>query len=258
MFMKKLALIITIISFVFACQTKEKSQEQESETKTVDKGPQFNPENSDQEAIELADKVMQAHGGKEAWNNTRYIAWNFLGFRDLIWDKYTGDVRIDFPRENSTYLININDNTGKVKIGDRELSKGDSLDQYIERGKQIWVNDSYWLVFPFKFKDPGVSLTYHGQDTTLSGKDAEVISLTFEQVGFTPQNKYNAYIDPKTHMILQWDYYQNASDSAASFSNEWSDYKKYDNIYLSSGRGERSLNDIKVAQEWDKTVFEQF
>lgn len=254
--MKNLLLFSILLLAAFACQTPEKAEKQQESQKTA--SPSFNMENSDPKAVELADKVMKAHGGKENWDNTRYIAWNFLGARDLIWDKYTGNVRIDFPGQQSTYLININEDTGKVKIGNRELTKSDSLDKYIERGKQIWVNDSYWLVFPYKFKDPGVQLKYHGQDSTLSGKKAEVISLTFEEVGFTPQNKYNAYIDPETHMILQWDFYRNASDSTASFSNEWSDYKKHGDIYLSSGRGERTLGNIKVAQEWDDKVFEKF
>jgi len=256
--MRKFTIIALFLSVTFACQQNKQETQEEPTKETASELPAFTPENSDSKAISLADKVMKAHGGKENWDNTRYIAWNFLGARDLVWDKFTGNVRIDFPSENSTYLININEDTGRVKIGDRELRKSDSLDQYIERGKQIWVNDSYWLVFPFKFKDPGVQLKYVGQDTTLTGKEAEVISLTFEKVGFTPQNKYNAYIHPETHRILQWDYYKNANDSAASFSNEWSAYKKYGDLYLSSGRGERALGDIKVAQEWDEKVFEEF
>ncbi|WP_375579515.1 hypothetical protein ABWH96_00120 [Marivirga tractuosa] len=256
--MKNLLIITSIFMASFACQPKEQAEQTEESQKTQEESAYFNPENSDSKAVELADKVIEAHGGEQNWDNTRYISWNFLGARDLIWDKYTGNVRIDFPGQNSTYLININEDTGRVKIGDRELTENDSLNQYIERGKQIWVNDSYWLVFPFKFKDPGVQLKYAGQDTTLTGKNAEMISLSFEEVGFTPQNKYNAYIDPETHMILQWDFYRNASDTTASFSNEWSGYKKHGDIYLSSGRGERTLGNIKVAQEWDDKVFEEF
>ncbi|SMG44056.1 hypothetical protein SAMN05661096_03092 [Marivirga sericea] len=256
--MKNFIIITGIFLAAFACQPKEKAEQQEKTEIAKPDSPSFNPENSDAEAVTLADQVLKAHGGEENWDNTRYIAWNFLGARDLVWDKYTGNVRIDFPGQNATYLININEDTGRVKIGDRELTKNDSLNQYIKRGKQIWVNDSYWLVFPYKFKDPGVQLKYLGLDTTLTGKNAEVISLSFEKVGFTPQNKYNAYIDPETHLILQWDYYQNASDSAAAFKSEWTDYQEYGGIYLSSGRGERSLGDIKVAQEWDDKIFEEF
>lgn len=85
-----------------------------------------------------------------------------------------------------------------------------------------------------------------------------MISLTFEQVGFTPQNKYRAYIDPKSHLISQWDFYRNSSDSAASFQNVWTDYQQYGEIMLSSGRDQRELGNIKVAQEWDDSVFEEF
>jgi|3_EtaG_2_1085321.scaffolds.fasta_scaffold48432_2 hypothetical protein len=257
--MKNLIIITIILLASFGCQTKEKAEEKENlQESTKQESAAFDPEKSDIIAVELAEKVIKAHGGRDNWESTHYISWNFLGVRDLIWDKYTGNVRIDFPRENSTYLININQDTGRVKIGDRELTKNDSLAQYIERGKQIWVNDSYWLVFPFKLKDPGVILEYNGKDTTLTGEAADVISLTFEKVGFTPQNKYHAYIDPVSFFILQWDFYRNASDSTASFKNEWTDYKQYGDIYLSSGRGERSLGNIKVAQEWDDKVFEEF
>lgn len=251
--MKNILLLSALTLSIFACQPTVKEEERQE-----DSSPSFDTERSDQKAVELADKVIAAHGGIENWNNTRYISWNFLGARDLVWDKYTGNVRIDFPSEESTYLININEATGRVKIGEKELTKEDSLDKYIERGKQIWVNDSYWLVFPFKLKDPGVQLKYVGQDTTKNGKEAEVISLTFEKVGFTPQNKYKAYIDPQSHLILQWDFYRNASDSAASFQNVWKDYQQYGDIMLSSGRDERELGNIKVAQEWEDKVFEEF
>lgn len=259
--MKNLLLLTAFVLTLFACQPSEKAdtqQENEKQDSTSLDQQTFNPENSDEKAIELADKVIEAHGGKESWNNTRYISWNFLGARDLVWDKYTGDVRIDFPSQNSTYLINIKADTGRVRIGDRELTKSDSLSKYIERGKQIWVNDSYWLVFPFKLKDPGVQLKYEGIDTTKNGLEAETISMTFEKVGFTPQNKYKVYINPETHMILQWDFYRNASDSAASFQNVWSDYQQYGDIMLASKRDERVLGDIKVSQEWDEGVFEEF
>jgi hypothetical protein len=257
--MKYILFLISFTCLVSACQPdKKEANQQNVEINSEASTAKFKAENSDSKAVALADKVIEAHGGQENWNNTHYIAWNFLGARDLVWDKYTGNVRIDFPGQQSTYLININEDTGRVKIGDRELTKSDSLDKYIERGKQIWVNDSYWLVFPFKFKDPGVQLQYLGPDTTKSGETAEVISLKFEEVGFTPQNKYHAYIHPENHKILQWDFYRNATDSAASFSNEWTNYQKHGDILLSSGRGERSLGNIKVAQKWDDSIFEKF
>ena len=71
-------------------------------------------EASDPKAIEIADKVMEAMGGKKAWDETRHITWNFFGTRVLTWDKWTGNVRIDFLRDKSVILMNINTDTGKV------------------------------------------------------------------------------------------------------------------------------------------------
>ena len=51
------------------------------------------------DANKIADEVMAAQGGLENWNNTRVIAWDFFGYRNLIWDKWTGDVRIDFKKK---------------------------------------------------------------------------------------------------------------------------------------------------------------
>ncbi|MFB0947261.1 MAG: hypothetical protein QMB24_14115, partial [Spirosomataceae bacterium] len=63
---------------------------------------------NDPRAVAIANKVMDAMGGTKAWNNARHLHWNFFGARTLVWDKWTGDVRIDVPAEKATYLLNIN------------------------------------------------------------------------------------------------------------------------------------------------------
>lgn len=253
----KAILPIILLTILFA-SCGEKPKEEKSETQNSTEKPSFNAENSDPKAVLLANKVIEAHGGVQEYNQTRFIAWNFLGVRDLVWDKYTGLVRIDVVDKETTYIININEDTGSVKLNNKIIKDHDSLNNYIDKGKQIWVNDSYWLVFPFKLKDSGVRLSYIGQDTTLAGDKAEVISLQFDSVGYTPQNKYKAYINPETYLIMQWDYYRNANDSTASIRNLWSDYKDFDGIKFSAGRGERRLSNIRVSNEIDSAVFEMY
>ncbi len=253
----KNALLFAIPLFLFSCSEKQPETKQEQNVQTVEESA-FDPSKSDAKAVALADKVIAAHGGAETWNEKRYISWNFLGARDLVWDKYTGLVRIDFPNANTKFIVNIKEDTGRVMVNDKLITDPDSLATMVDRGKQIWVNDSYWLVFPFKLKDPGVQLQYVGSDTTLAGNRAEVISLQFDSVGFTPQNKYQAYINPETYMIMQWDYFQNATDSAATFSNLWSDYQDFDGVKLSAGRGERKLGNIKISDTVEEDVFSEF
>ncbi|MFQ3213639.1 MAG: hypothetical protein ACJAT1_000771 [Marivirga sp.] len=258
--MKKLVYTITLTSalFLFFSCSKQAQETSDkallSQEASIDQAS-FDASKSDPKAVLLAETVIAAHGGKEAWNKARYISWNFLGSRDLVWDKYTGLVRIDYPREESTYIINIQEDTGQVMLRNQLIKDPDSLINYIDRGKQIWVNDAYWLVFPFKLMDPGVELHYVGSDTTVSGKKAEIIALSFDEVGFTPENKYYAYIDPQTKLILQWDYFSKATDSLPSLSSEWTEYERYGDLFLSSGRGARKLGNIAVSQSIDSTLF---
>jgi len=218
----------------------------------------FNAEASDETAIQWADKVMEAMGGRESWDTTRFLHWNFFGRRTLLWDKQEGKVRIESPGDSMTYLVDLFNNTGQVKKGNAVMTQPDSIAKYVERGRRIWINDSYWLVMPFKLKDSGVTLKHVGQDTTLAGSMAEVLSLTFESVGVTPQNKYLVYIDPATNLVNQWDFFTNADDEAPRFAMPWKGYQSYGALKLSGDRGKPQLSDIAVLESVPASVFTSF
>ncbi|WP_420388561.1 hypothetical protein [Roseivirga sp.] len=213
----------------------------------------FNLEGSDAKAMAIADEVMEAMGGRKAWDNTRHIAWNFFGARDLVWDKWTGDVRVD--ARNTTYLININDNSGKVFIDGREVTDADSLADLVQRGKRAWINDSYWLLMPFKLKDSGVTLKYMGEEMTRDSIPSEKLELTFEGVGVTPNNRYWVWVDQSDHLVKQWAYYRNASDTAQGFNVPFKDYQKKGEILISGNRGDRQLSNIMVFKELPAAVY---
>ncbi|MEP5941303.1 MAG: hypothetical protein ABJ250_10385, partial [Maribacter dokdonensis] len=62
---------------------------------------------------QIIQQSFESMGGMENWNNTHYIQWNF-GKRMLIWDKWTGNVRIENPAEKLTLVVNINSGKGKA------------------------------------------------------------------------------------------------------------------------------------------------
>ena len=217
----------------------------------VDSNPQadgFNIEQSDAAAIKIADEVMRAMGGRKAWDDTRYIKWTFFGRRTHIWDKLDQKVTINVPDQQLDYSLNMKDMTGTV-TRNGVAYEADSLQYYLEQAHKMWINDSYWLVMPYKLKDSGVTLKYMGQDTTTTGMMADVLELTFANVGVTPDNKYNVYVDPAEHLVRQWDYYANYQDSLPRFQSSWPNYKKYDQILLSGGQiGDNKITDIAVSQ----------
>jgi hypothetical protein len=215
----------------------------------------FNAEESDEQAIAIADEVMEAMGGRAAWDATRYIQWTFFGRRTLLWDKQTGDVRIEVPADSTIYLFNIFDKTGKVLLNGTDISATDSLDQYLEQGESIWINDAYWLVMPYKLKDSGVTLKYMGQDTMQGGAPADVLQLTFQEVGRTPDNKYLVYVDKEDRLVKQWQFFGNYQDPEPRFTTPWEDYQQHGAIMLSGDRGRSKLTDIAVLESVPEGAF---
>lgn len=241
-------LLLTVLLFQ-NCQPPEP-------TEANPPAPGFNVEASDKRAIPIADEVMEAMGGRQAWDGARYFTWTFFDFRKLIWDKKTGDVRIESFPDSSTYLLNINSMEGRFQTKGEEVT--DSLDFHLKRGKGIWINDSYWLVMPFKLKDSGVTLKYVGEEKTEAGNDADVLSLTFENVGNTPQNKYHVFVDKNSRLVTQWSYFRNAEQDTANFATPWDNYQKYGKLLLSGDRGKRKLSGISVEDEMEENVFSEF
>lgn len=224
----------------------------------------FNADESDVAAIALADLTMKAMGGRQAWDQTRYIAWNFFGSRRHIWDKHTGNVRIEFTDRESgdpiILLMNINTIEGRVWRNGDEVADAEALTKMLKRGQGAWINDGYWLLMPYKLKDPGVTLNYLGEKMMEDGRPAEVVQLTFTDVGNTPQNKYQVYIAKDTQLVEQWDFFSNADDAEPRFKIPWRDWKRHGRIMLSGDRGEMrgrpaELTDIAVFDELPESVF---
>jgi hypothetical protein len=219
----------------------------------------FDLTGSDPKAVQLADEVMAAMGGRKAWDNTQLIAWNFFGNRKLVWDKWNGMVRVDNLRDDQTVLLNINTDKGRVFRGGRELTEPDSIAKYVKAGKAAWINDSYWLVMPFKLKDSGVTLKYLGDTTaTKDGKPADLIQMTFKGVGVTPDNKYHVWVDKQSHLVTQWAHFSKYTDPTPRFTLPWGDYQKHGAILLSGERGDRDLTDIMVFTGLPGEVFNDF
>ena len=209
---------------------------------------------SDPEAIEIADAVMEAMGGRKSFDDTRYLAWNFFGFRTHVWDKQTGDLR--FEQGPSLTLMNVHSKEGRVWRDGEEVTDATALAEALQAGYESWVNDSYWLLMPYKLKDSGVTLKHLGDGTTEAGRDAHVLQLTFRDVGVTPDNKYHVYVDKERMLVEQWSYFESYEDEEPGFKTPWARWTRHGEILLSGDRGERQLSDIQVFSELPRAVFE--
>ena len=213
---------------------------------------------ADNRASAIADSVMLVMGGKENWDKVHYLKWNFFGRRTLYWDKWTGDVRIEQPSRKLLLLSNINTKQGHAYRDGKEITLPDSVTYFMDRAYKILINDSYWLIMPFKLKDPGVNLTYIGTAKDSANHECYLLQLTFNKVGVTPENKYHVWVDRKTYLVSQWAYFDKFTDTTAEIINSWGDYKWYQNVLISGDRGsEGKLTDIAVLNEMPRELFEK-
>lgn len=125
----------------------------------------------------------------------------------------------------------------------------------VKRGKAAWINDSYWLVMPFKFKDSGVTLKYLGEDALPDGQRADVIQMRCKNVGNTPDSKYKVWVDQPLHWVTQWAHFPGYTDEQPRFTLPWGNYRKYGSMLLS---GERDLTEIMVFTSLPGEVLSDF
>lgn len=213
-------------------------------------------QSKDKKAEAIVKEMLTAMGGMNNYNKTQFIQWDFVN-RKLFWDKWTGDVRVENPTAKQVILVNINTLNGKVYENGDIVTDETKVNALLEKAKNWWINDSYWLVMPWKLQDPGVTLTYIKTEQLPNGKAVDILQLTFSAVGVTPENKYWLYVDKENHLIQQWAYYKNFNDAEPKFLKPWNNYQKAGNILLSFDRPNEEVGpkNVVVKSNFDASIF---
>lgn len=219
----------------------------------------FDLTHSDPAAVELADSVMSAMGGRKAWDQTRFISWTSSDARNILWDKELDRIRIESTMDSAIYLFSAKTLEGKVKIKGQELTTPDSIKKKLTLAKDMWTNDSYWLLMPFKLKGSGVTLKYLGEDTLQTGARCNVLELTFAPKENTPSPKYHISIDIKDNLVKQWAYFSDAKKEEQDWVRPWDNYKQYGKIMLSADRSNNNgPKNVKIDETVDDKLFQEF
>ncbi len=218
---------------------------------------------SDPKAVAVADATLAAMGGKAGWDGTHYLRFTFVGRRTHYWDKWSGNHRLEGKtKEGESYVVldNLNSRQGTAYVDGKPV-EGEKGAKMVEGSFAAWVNDTYWLLMPYKLKDSGVNLSYLGRQQ-VDGKDYDEIGLTFGPVGLTPGDHYWAWINHDTHLMDRWAYLlQDQPRDAAPTAWLWQGWQRYGKIMLAPHRvqvgGDRKLelSDLLVASTMPDAVF---
>lgn len=215
--------------------------------------PGFDLANSDPAAVELADSIMVAVGGRDNWENTRYITWRFDGERELAWDRRSGSVRFESFQDSATYLFRAGGEGGRVQIGEKEILEPDSLSAMLRDARSEWRNDSFFLVMPFRLKSDGITLKYLGEERTDSAR-YNLLQITVSEGSEAPPGDYIAYVDLTDNLIKMCSELDENSRDADDFLVRWDHYSKHDNILLPAP----VAGDVQVHRRLPEEMFEEF
>ena len=158
-------------------------------------------------------------------------------------------------------LHDVNTREGTVTVNG-EVVEGEDEAKWLERAYGAWINDTYWLVMPYKLLDPGVNLAYDGSEE-IDGTSYYKLKLTFEGVGLTPGDTYWAYVHPETHLMERWAYFLESYEEGREPTHwKWTDWGRYGGVMLSPQRikvddgSERGLGQLAVFDHLPDSVFE--
>ena len=142
------------------------------------------------DADALAQKMLYSVN-VEAYNNTRYLEWTFRnGEHVYIWDKTLGKVKVSWD-DITVDLVLANPMLSAVVVNEVAVDDDKLHEKTIEKAAQLFNNDSFWLVAPFKVFDEGVERSLVELEDGTNG-----LMVTYTRGGSTPGDSYLWKLQP--------------------------------------------------------------
>lgn len=199
----------------------------------------------DDRADQVARELIAALGGEAAWEKARQFRFDFVVEREgrraaefrHLWDRYTGDYRVNgVDKSGAPYVVYFNVNTREgVAFSNGRAVDGEEKKKLLETAYGRFINDSYWLLAPWKVMDPGVVRAYEAEKTTPDGELCDVIRLSFESVGLTPKDVYWMWVTRDGRRMVQWEYLLGGAKEEPTVAF-WRDWRKFSGISLALDR----------------------
>jgi len=137
---------------------------------------------------------------------------------------------------------------------------GEEKIQLLKRAYGRYINDTFWLLMPFKLKDAGAALKYDGAQE-INDVHYDVLRLSYaDSVGLTPRNVYRVFVDQATRVVHRWEYHE--KEGATPVASWWERWNEFGGVKLAEQRSFENSNrkllftNIIVSREVDEKIFE--
>ena len=199
------------------------------------------------QAEELTQKMMSAINN-EAWQEVKFISWNFGGRQTHLWDKERHLAQVTWGE--NTVLVDPNEVTGVAYVNGQKVSDDSSSDKLVKQAWKHFINDSFWLNAPSLARQPGTTRSI------VQGEDGlDQLMITYTSGGDTPGDSYLWKLDANGRPISYKMWVKIIPVGGVEFS--WENWKSLDNGAMIStthaGPGfTLELTDIKSGDTWQE------
>lgn len=190
--MKKFTLLLFVISLLLSCsETPEKT---------------------------IIQKIANANG--------------FEKFEDVEELRYTFNVKVnDTLRTSRAWTWRPKDKTATITTPDSTVTYNYETEApQNEKTDQRFINDQYWLLFPFHLVWDDMEWEHTEQATApISGEQMQRVTVTYpDGAGYTPGDVYEIYFG-NDYMIKEWVYLSGGSRENP-FATTWENYEEHKGI----------------------------
>jgi hypothetical protein len=196
----------------------------------------------------ILDQVAKTYG-IDSWDQVEAIryTWNvdipglFKASHKWEWEPKTGKISYE-----ST------DKEGKpVKVAYDSSQLSSQSDQVKNEVEPAFVNDNYWLLFPFHaYWDKSATVTAKGmQKLPIGAGSSTLVSVKYpaEAGGYTPGDTWDLYVG-KDHRVVQFVYHRGGDKKPSVVTATWTGYKKAGPLLVSTEH--RGTADGKPLHLW--------
>jgi len=207
--MKKLLFLFSFTALLASCKNETKL---EADTETA----------QSEENLTTGQKIANANGF-ENFNDVEEIDFTFnVKVNDTVkssraWKWFPKDQKVAMTEKDTTASYS---------------KKSDSLSDTEKAMDSKFINDSYWLLFPYQLVWSDASFTEEKDATApISGDKMNKLIVKYsDKGGYTPGDTYDVYYDDD-FMIKEWVY--KAAGGDREMATTWEDYETFKGLNIS-------------------------